>query len=270
MTEPTVESSSEIITDHTAKDQSSPKNPILSRETSEASPRFGLLNGINYSFDDMGFIDWRDMIPEKFLFINEKKFTEAGKEPPKTMENLDDSDIIIKLGGIKWLARLRGYEKVSFELISGEPNVVVKCSIDWIPSVENPLGASYEEIASCGPKNAEEFNLKYAESIAANRAFVRCVRNFLNVNIVGEEEIFDKEQSVAKDTPSNSGIAVDPQSIFIKIAKEKGMDFPQIVDFCSSTLKIADDSFRGHDEASLLKAITPKQAKTLLRAIKKT
>ena len=37
---------------------------------------------------------------------------------------------------------------------------------------------------------------KFLETIAANRAFVRCVRNFLNVHIVGADEI-DSSQSNA-------------------------------------------------------------------------
>ena len=37
--------------------------------------------------------------------------------------------------------------------------------------------------------NTSSFAQKFLETIAANRAFVRCVRNFLNVHIVGADEI---------------------------------------------------------------------------------
>ena len=37
--------------------------------------------------------------------------------------------------------------------------------------------------------NTSSFATKFLETIACNRAFVRCVRNFLNVHIVGDDEI---------------------------------------------------------------------------------
>ena len=261
-----------IINELPAATEEVVQRKLCSRTLDEASPNFGLLDSISYVFDETGFIDWRVLIPKGFLFINQQKFKELGKEVPKTMDGLEDSMIIIKLGGIKWLARVRGYEKVMFEVISASPeNVVVKCIIDWIPNIENPLGASYEEIASCNAKNAVEFNIKFAESIAANRAFVRCVRNFLNVNIVGEEEIFEKEADATKtDVQSGGQVSVDPQSIFMKNAKEKGMTILEIIEFCyKNDSSIVGDMLRGMDEAAVVKALTPKQAKKLLKAIKK-
>lgn len=247
-----------------------PKRSTCYRIIDELDERFGLLNTVEYVFDDFGFVDWRSIIPSGFLFINSKKFTDAGKEVPSSMDGLDDSEIIIKLGGIKWLARVRGYDSVAFDVISNDKeNVVVKCKIDWMPNFENPLGAFYEEIASCNVKNADDFNLKFAESIAANRAFVRCVRNFLNVNIVGEEELSSDIPSKQSDTPADR-VAVDPQSIFLKICKEKGMSLDAILDFCIKNDASLDDQLKGADEKSILKILTPKQAKNLLKIIKKT
>ena len=215
-------------------------------------------------------IDWRAIIPKSWLFVNAKKFTDKNQEAPKTVEGLDDSMVIIKLGGIKWLARVRGYDKVSYEVISDAPNVTVKCSIDWSPNFENPLGATYEEIASCNEKNASNFNLIYAESIAANRAFVRCVRNFLNVNIVGEEEIFEKEAIEPKSETSDGTVAIDPQSIFIKIAKEKGLDLAAIIKMCEeSDESLKDLASRVSSDKELVKELTPKIAKKLIKSIKK-
>lgn len=244
------------------------------READESSPHFGLLNTIPYLRDEFGMIDWRHIIPKSFLFVNSQKFKENNKEAPKSIDGLEDSQIIIKLGGIKWLARVRGYEKVAFEILQTAPNVTVKCIIDWVPNFENPLGATYEEIASCNSKNASEFNLVYAESIAANRAFVRCVRNFLNVNIVGEEEIFDKEVDAPKTEPQNtqdSSVSINPQSIFIKIAKEKGLAIEAIIKLCSDADETIKDAVpEVKTEQELLKVLTPKTAKKLIKSIKKS
>jgi len=48
---------------------------------------------------------------------------------------------------------------------------------------------AFEDIANATIDNTSNFAQKFLETIAANRAFVRCVRNFLNVHIVGADEI---------------------------------------------------------------------------------
>ena len=76
-------------------------------------------------------------------------------------------------------------------------HVAVKCEISWVPNFENPsqesdyLPAStqFEDVANATTENTSSFATKFLETIAANRAFVRCVRNFLNVHIVGDDEI---------------------------------------------------------------------------------
>lgn len=233
----------------------------------ETDPRFGLIENIEYSLDENGFIDWKAMLPQKYLFINEQKLKELGKDAPESIDEIEDSMKMVKLGGIKWLARIRGYEGVSFTLLENAPNAVVKCKIDWVPNIENPLGASYEEIASCGPSNSDSFSKKYLEVIASNRAFARCVRNFLNIDIVSEEEV--ATDNTPSQSSSNSGsVSVDPQSIFINICKEKGMSLDEIVQFCISQ----DESLStldGLDESHVIKTLTPKQAKSLLRSLKK-
>lgn len=250
----------------------SKNNTTNKRDDNPNSETFGLIKNIDYKLDEFGFIDWRSLIPKQFLFPNSEKFKSLGKEVPNNIDNLDDSMILIKLGGIKWLARLRGYESVSFDFVSHDPNPIVKCTIQWIPNFENPFGVNYQEIASCNPKNSDDISLKFAESIAANRSFVRCVRNFLNINIVGEEEIFNKniENDIKNDESKNSSMSIDPQSIFLKICKEKGMSLDQIIKFCSKS----DDSLKDieknvNSDASLIQHLDPKIAKKLLKEIKK-
>jgi len=244
----------------------------MKRHLHPEGDRFGLIMDFDYKFDDFGFVDWRAIIPESFLFINKKKFEEAGKDVPTDIEGLDDSEVIIKLGGIKWLARVRGYESVSYEVVSADSqNVIVKCLINWIPNFENPIGSSYEEIASCNAKNADSFHLQFAESIAANRAFVRCVRNFLNVNIVGEEEVANKIPETKPSSEDPSHLSIDPQTIFFNKAKEKGKTFEEIAGMCAEADPLISEAVKdkGLNDAALIKLITPKAAKKLLRMIRK-
>ncbi len=61
--------------------------------------------------------------------------------------------------------------------------------------------------------------------IAENRAFVRCVRNFLKINIVAQDELGNtkvfEEQVDASQT--------DPKHLLERIMKEKSVSFKQIV-----------------------------------------
>lgn len=227
----------------------------------------GLIEGIDYKKDEFGFIDWRALIPSKFLFPNNEKLAAMGKEPVDSIEGLEDSLILIKLAGIKWLAKIRGFESVRFQIESTSPHPVVLCQIRWLPNEENPLGATYEEIASCNSENSDELSLKFRESIAANRAFVRCVRNFLNVNIVGEEEVFNKGISAPSETPETERFAVTPQEILLKNAQIKGFSLASLIELANKEgANIPADCA---SEKDFCAALEPKIARKLLKTVKK-
>ena len=119
---------------------------------------------------------------------------------------MGDHQLLIKLGGIKELARLRGFESVSFETIKCElDHVAVKCCIVFIPNYESPERVIFEDMANATLDNTSSFAQKFLETIACNRAFVRCVRNFLNIHIVGDDEI-------DKSTPGQSSSIKEKQS----------------------------------------------------------
>lgn len=246
-------------------------------------PLFGLIKGVDYKFDEFGFVDWRALIPTEHLFPNKAKLQKIGKEVPKSIEGLDDSLILVRLGGVKWLARMRGYTKVEFEVLSPAPNTTVRCTIHWLPNYENPQGAVYQEIASCNDKNADEFYMQFSETIAANRAFVRCVRNFLNIHIVGEEEIFEEiggsgpknSESSSESGDSNEDVVeatISPQSIFLKLAKKKGLSFKEILEFCEkadpSLKKLFEDN-GVKSSVTFTRFVPPNAAKKLIAEMKK-
>ena len=162
----------------------------------------GLLEGVDYKFNDDGSVDWRAMIDPKHLYPNKGWFESRGEPMPRSSEGLADHQLLIKLSGIKELAKLRGFDTVSYEVIKCEKDhVAVKCRIHWIPTFESGsfyqhgesdyfnARVGFEDIANATTENTSSFAQKFLETIAANRAFVRCVRNFLNVHIVGADEI---------------------------------------------------------------------------------
>jgi hypothetical protein len=162
----------------------------------------GLLEGGDYKFNDDGSVDWRAMIDPKHLYPNKGWFESRGEPMPRSPEGLADNQLLIKLSGIKELAKLRGFDAVCYDIIKCEKDhVAVKCRIHWTPNFESGFtalsGVSFEDIANATTDNTSNFAQKFLETIAANRAFVRCVRNFLNVHIVGADEIDSSQGNVS-------------------------------------------------------------------------
>ena len=158
----------------------------------------GLLENAEYEFNEDGSINWRAMIKPEFLYPNKGWFEARKKDVPTSPEGLDDKQLLIMLGGIKELARLRGFEGVSFEASHlSDTYAVATCEIVWSPNYEsNKERIVYQDVANATFQNTGSFAAKFLETIACNRAFVRCVRNFLNIHIVGADEIDKSKDAV--------------------------------------------------------------------------
>jgi hypothetical protein len=59
--------------------------------------------------------------------------------------------------------------------------------------------------------NTHDFGQNFLETMACNRAFVRCVRNFLNIHIVGADEIGKNDNKSSKK--SSGPPSLSPQSM---------------------------------------------------------
>lgn len=227
---------------------------------------YGLKNRVNYVFNEDGTVNWRAMVKPEHLYPNKERFPEG--KVPDSIEGLDDSKLLIKLAGIKEVAKLRGYSKVSLKTIASEPDrAVVSCKIKWDGNYEtNFERISFEDIANATEENCNSFGKKFLEPIAFNRAFIRCVRNFLNIHVVGEDEI-DKSDKI--DSLDNS-VAISPQDVLAKNAKAKKMeDFEQFKNFLRKLW--ADGSYKNEEVASwkTFKDIPPKESRILLALLNK-
>ena len=151
----------------------------------------GLLKNTEYHFNEDGSVDWRAMIKPEFLYPNKGWFEMRNKEVPRSIEGLKDNQLLVMLGGIKDLLRLRGYKHLSFEVENvSDGYVTASCNISFIGNYENEMDRIfYEDCANATIENTNAFCDKFLETIACNRALVRCVRNFLNIHIVGADEI---------------------------------------------------------------------------------
>ena len=190
----------------------------------------GLLESVDYIFNEDGSVNWRAMINPEHLYPNKDWFEMRKMPVPESIDGLDDSQLLIKLGGIKELAKLRGINSVSYVVEeSSDERSVVRCLVDFISNYETVDeqgigGIRFSSVANATIHNTNGFAAKFLECIAENRAFVRAVRNFLGIHIVGADEIdTSKNKSPIVVPPSSSGAKdISPQGIL----KEKaGLDF---------------------------------------------
>ena len=150
----------------------------------------GLLENVDYEFNEDGSVNWRAMIKEEFLYPNKDWFASRKKDIPTSVEGLSDKQLLIMLGGIKELAKMRGYSTVAFDVTQpSDGYVTAKCTINWDKNYETQDEVAYQDYANATLANTDNFCAKFLETIACNRAFVRCVRNYLNIHIVGADEI---------------------------------------------------------------------------------
>lgn len=188
----------------------------------------GLLRGVPHVFRDDGTVNWRAMLKPEHLMFNKDRAVEIAKKysidpglVSKTriqdigMENIEDSHVLILLPGIRYLARLRGFQSVNARIAAASTDhVAVETTITWAPNFETDfISQQYTDCADAHIYNTFEFARNHLAAIAANRAFVRAVRNYLGVNIVGREEIGpDHLRPANEDAPSAEKTATTSMS----------------------------------------------------------
>lgn len=195
----------------------------------------GLVCSKTYEFTDDGLINWRKMIDTKYLVPNLSKFPANTENKDLNIQDLEDSQLLILLGGIKDLANLRGYSKVEYKVFNCSQNhVAVSCKITWLPNFETSYEkVEFESLADAHLDNTKSFAKDFLMAIAENRAFVRSVRNFLRINILGSDELGDsKNQNVIH---SESGVekpvsASHPSNVLREAMQKANIPFEKIKD----------------------------------------
>ena len=232
----------------------------------------GLLENVEYIFNEDGSVNWRAMIKEEFLYPNKGWFDSRNQPVPTSPEGLEDKQLLIMLGGIKELAKMRGYSTVAFDVVhSSDGYVTAKCMINWNKNYETQDEVVYEDYANATLSNTDNFCAKFLETIACNRAFVRCVRNYLNIHIVGADEI-DKSQSTAQYYESDTvATPITPVDLLEKTLREKhNVDS---FEGCKNVLRDLwkSESYRNEKakEWSCFKDIPAKEARKLIVVLNK-
>jgi len=234
----------------------------------------GLIESVDYQYNDDGSINWRALVGAEHLYPNKGWFEARNKPVPRSAEGLDDSQLLIKLSGIKELSKLRGFNSVKYDVIKCEiDHVAVKCGISWTPNYESEGNAVYfEDIGNATIHNTSSFAVKFLECIATNRAFVRCVRNFLNIHIVGADEIDTSSRDSSAIYEQTTEVSLpSAQGTLEKSAIKKGYeDFTQFQDFLRKLWK--DNKFRNEESANWQSYydISPSDSRKLMVLLKKS
>lgn len=204
----------------------------------ESVPRFerdssGLLLGKSYEFTEDGLVNWRKMINFKYLVPNLSKFPSGTENKDLNVQELDDSQLLILLGGIKELANIRGYSKVEYKVFNCTQNhVAVSCKITWLPNFETSNNiVEFESLADAHLDNTKSFAKDFLMAIAENRAFVRAVRNFLRINILGSDELGDTKNQTVVHTESgteNAIAASHPANVLKDAMSKANISFEKI------------------------------------------
>jgi hypothetical protein len=184
---------------------------------------FGLLENekITFVFEEDGIINWRARINKKWLYPNPSSVEKGLITRNASVETLKDSDLCIKLFGLKELAQIRGFNSLSYRVDSASSDyVAVTCKIDWKPNYETEnMAISYEALADAHYSITKSFARAFLMATAENRAFSRCVRSFLKINIVSQEELGDAK--ILEEAVSSNENPTSPQVLLEKVMKEK-------------------------------------------------
>jgi hypothetical protein len=190
----------------------------------------GLLECVEYTFNPDNTINWRSMINKEYLVPNRDAFKNQKDVNLKEIDisALPDNQLLILLAGIKELAQIRGYLNVNYDVMQAQPDyVAVKCTINWAPNYEtNMQPVSFSALADAHLDNTKDFAKNFLMAIAENRAFIRTVRSFLKINIVGNDEM-GKTTHVDAEVEPNTSIT-QPVALLQKTMEEHGVSFEQI------------------------------------------
>lgn len=206
---------------------------------------FGLLDHVNYVFSEDGSINWRAMVPNEYLVPNRQNFERRKQPVPKNIEGLDDKDLLITLGGIKYLSSIRGFSKVDHEVVTASENfVAVKTTICMIPNYEtNYQGVCFSDLADASIYNTNSFAKYYLSAIAANRGFVRAWRNALRLPILGQDEIGEVPADSTKPAADEKMQPGSPHATLQKKLDEKNITWPKFKQFCLGKKIINSDKW---------------------------
>lgn len=179
------------------------------------------------------FVDWFSLIDKEYIVPNKDYFIKNNKPVPDSIDGLADHEKLILLGGFKKIAQIRGYTSVDYTPLLITPEFVsIKCTICWTPNFETGYNSvCFSALADAHLSNTYKLSRNFLTSIAENRAFVRAVRNFLNIPILGKDEIGPENRDFnnKEEAVSEFNNIIAPQSLLEKKMNQKNCSFEKFL-----------------------------------------
>lgn len=222
---------------------------FMTNKTESLRDERGLLKGVEYKFKENGMVDWRAMVLPEHIALNRDVFKKKGIDlaslPPEKIEELkkeaSDKEVFLLLAGVKHLAELRGFTSVIQTPLPVESRAICSCQISWIPSFESEFRAiTFSDVGGASLENTNGFGQKYLDSIAANRAFVRAVRNFLKIEIVASDEV-GSAADFNEESSSSISSAHQPHVILAAQLEKESLSFDKFKSMLLSSPKEKDN-----------------------------
>lgn len=191
-----------------SSDSTYPSAPAPSRFERDSST--GLIKGFPYQYTPDGRIDWVRHVDKRHLYVIREKEAAVVKQQGKPISEVDLSLVDerwlrIKLAGFNQLANLRGYSSLRYHsLHCDQGKAAVVCEMELIGNTEtNGQPIICSAIASATNVSTGRDFSPYLETFAENRAFARCVKRALQINILSDQEIdAEAHESVSGGTTS--------------------------------------------------------------------
>ena len=215
----------------------------------------GLIEGVSYEYSPSGGIEWKAMVPKEFLYVNPdmKRRDKIEKEYGKSYDQIDpiadkvkDADLVILLNGLRHLLHLRGHNYVMLTPTQSTIEYAsVNCEISFTPSFESEGRTIIHQDNACAHQgNTNNFAQNYLVEIASNRAFCRCVRAFLKINIVSREEL---GASIEQEAPKSVMAPAKQIKMLEDIMLAKGVIWKTISDKLKSENRFSEAYKSIHD-----------------------
>lgn len=177
-----------------------------------------------------GSIDWLKLIPEEFIVAQDKSKADI------PISELKDNEKMVLLGGWKYLLKLRGFKSKKDIIHSSSKDFVsASCEIVWLPHEDSGMQEQvYYASADSHDGNTDPFMCQYHTANAQNRAFVRCVREYLNIHIVGKDELSKNSiPDFSNESKGVQSVSPKPQQVLEKIAASQNKNLSSALKWIS-------------------------------------
>lgn len=183
-------------------------------------------------------IDWKALVPKEHLYVNNQHKDKLEKQFGKTLaeipiEEIENKYLVMKLSGSNFLLNLIGYYSVNTHIDTASPDFVsATCHIVFAEN-EDGISQTYSASASAHPGNVNSWYRNYLSEAASNRAKVRCLRFYTNLDIVSSEELGSNQ--VEPEEPSHAAenpLSENLRNKIIRLMDEKEIKFSTLKAKC--------------------------------------